>query len=710
MQTRTYLIAFATAALLLGGCGSDKDTTLQDNLSGNTVEDRVAGFAVFDPTESRIPYPNNILFAPNDSSTDDFDGGKTLNIPYEPTDPDANIKRQLNTLTGFSTISPITAPLSEDTQLDPKSMVSGVQMFKVAVDPATGAVTGIEESLRFGVDFVAQQTGNMIAIVPLRPLEGLTNYMVVLNNGLKDSRGRVLAPDYATALTLSPNPVKPSPSLPEDKANALEKIRQANRAMMAAMLTAGIDPTGTVQIWTFRTQMIGAVQQAIAAEAAANPTAQLALQDAGLTTKALFGKLGIDTSMMKGSAEIFVGRLMNVPQYMPQASPANPLPVLQGEFTYKAPFVPAVVDANVTLPVVATLPSAEANCTEPAEGWPVVIYQHGITRMRTDLFVYGETLASKCYAGVAIDLPLHGVTESNTTKNPFYAGSIERTFNVDLVTENPYGTVVAYEPDGVIDSSGIHYMNLANIVTTRDNMQQTTSDLIQLTASLGSALGVKFNDRNVSFLSHSLGNIASIGFLNRTDAIDSAVLMMPAQGVVQLLNHSAVFGPIIEAGLAAKGVIKGTPEYDAFMLASQTIVDDADPANYTPAIGRNGMKILEIAAVGDGTEGSGDQHLPYVIPTAPLSGVKPFLTFTEAEDINTSAIVEMPDGMTYYYFLGTDMNHTASRLTVGEHRSPLSPLYGLDAFLEIHNELISFIYSNGRAIKIYDPADIAPAE
>ena len=109
MNFKTLLIAATTATFLLTGCDADRGTTLQDSLVGNTVEDKIAGYAVFNPTTGEIPYPNNILLAPNGSSMNDYDFGQTLNIPYEPEDADANVVRQLNTLTGFSTISPITA-------------------------------------------------------------------------------------------------------------------------------------------------------------------------------------------------------------------------------------------------------------------------------------------------------------------------------------------------------------------------------------------------------------------------------------------------------------------------------------------------------------------------------------------------------------------------------------------------------------------------
>lgn len=697
MHDKLLLTAATAAALLLGGCHTDKHNDLQESLVGNTVDDRIAGFALFDPATGQIPYPNNILFAPNDSSTDDYDGGVTLNLPYEPTDADANVKRQLNTLTGFSTTSPATAPITEGVTLDPASLPVGVRFYRVDVN-ASGYVTDINATLQYGVDFVTAQSGNKVAIVPLRPLASLTNYMAVLTDDLNDSQGRVLAPDYATALTLSPNPVEAGGALDAATAARLETIRQLNRAMLTALALDGKDPSKTVQIWTFRTQMIGAVQARLAA-AASGTEANLTLLDTGYRTSDVLGA-------GYGIAEVYAGTLSPLPQYMPQGSPTNPLPVLAGEFSYSAPFTP-VVEANVTIPAVATVPAATSGCTEPASGWPVVIYQHGITRSRLDLFVFGETLASQCYAGIAVDLPLHGVTE---TDNPFYMGTIERTFNVDLVTENPYGTVTAYAPDGVIDSTGINFMNLANILTTRDNLQQTTSDLIALTRSVAAAAlfdsngsSVRLDGSRIGFLSHSLGNIASIGFLNQTNALTSAVLMMPGQQLIPFLTASPVFAPEINAGLAAYGIMPGTAEYDAFMLSAQTLVDDADPANYTVSLGmKTALPILEMQAVGDGTEGSGDRHIPASVTGAPLSGGNPFIVFTQARDLNTGALVATPLGDVYV----PPTDKTVTRVTAGEHRSPLDPQYSYEAFLEYHSELISFIDSNGTMILVNDPAVI----
>ena len=696
MNYKHLLLAASAAALLMSGCETKDGYSDQDDI--------VAGYAVFNPTEGLIPYPNNILFAPNNSSTNDFDGGRTLNIPYEPEDDDASIVQQLNVLTGFSTISPITAPITAT--LDEATMPQGVQVYEVSIDSATGAVTGVTQALTFGVDFVATQSGSHIVILPLVPLKSLTTYMVVFTNDLKDSNGRPLAADLATALTLSDVPVEAGSGLDAPTAAALEMIRQGNQAMFAALSAEGKDLSKTVQIWNFRTQLIGAVQSNITAQVTGSSV--IGIQNSGMSTKDLFTQLGYDTSTMTGSAQVYVGKLMNLPQYMPQASAENPLPALTGQFDVNSSTFAPAVKAVVNVPLVATLPSSDSNCTMPAAGWPVVIYQHGITRVRTDLFVYGETFASypNCYAAVAIDLPLHGITESNTTRNPLYAGDEERTFNIDVVTEDENGNIIAEEPDGIIDSSGTHYINLSHIATTRDNLHQTTADLLELetalaTASIDANPSLKFDTNNVHFLAHSLGTIAAAGYVNKTTGVNTITLAMPGQGLAQLLNNSMRYGPIIEEGLAAKGIIKGTAAYESFMVATQTITDDADPANYTVSIGTTqSAPILAFEVVGDGitppcsVAANSDNVIPNCVATAPLSGTEPFLRSIGATNI------DLIDGSAGFKPLS---GNTAVRLTAGAHASPLYP----DAVTKpIHAQIISFIASQGTGTYVIDPAII----
>src|SRR5690606_22661983 len=89
--------------------------------------------------------------------------------------------------------------------------------------------------------------------------------------------------------------------------------------------------------------------------------------------------------------------------------------------TYRFPFAAKTADESVplqvTLPASAHVPgyAGAATCGQvyAATGYPTVIYVHGITTDRTSVLALGHTLASRCIATVAIDLPMHGVAATS---------------------------------------------------------------------------------------------------------------------------------------------------------------------------------------------------------------------------------------------------------------------------------------------------------
>ena len=154
-----------------------------------------------------------------------------------------------------------------------------------------------------------------------------------------------------------------------------------------------------------------------------------------------------------------------------------------------------------------------------------MIFQHGITRSREDLFGVADSFADSGYVVVAIDLPLHGVTNTSDPlyaagANPLYtglglpaSGSIERTFDLD-VENNATGQAGA---DGQIDPSGSHFINLTSVLTSRDNLREGVADLIALTRTLpqlnlGAAGGI--NPAGIHYLGHSLGAIVGGVFMS----------------------------------------------------------------------------------------------------------------------------------------------------------------------------------------------------
>jgi hypothetical protein len=58
------------------------------------------------------------------------------------------------------------------------------------------------------------------------------------------------------------------------------------------------------------------------------------------------------------------------------------------------------------------------------------------------------------------------------------------------------------------------------------------------------------------------------------------VLSVPGGGVAQLLKDSPTFGPRINAGLQAQGLLPGTSLYEQYFRDVQNIVDAGDPLNF----------------------------------------------------------------------------------------------------------------------------------
>jgi dienelactone hydrolase len=654
----TRLILSVLFAFIFVGCGGSDSTNV-------TIQPQQAGaYIVFDSVNSNIPYPNNILFA---GSTDG-----TLNIPYEESDADASVKFALNALDGFSTTSPIT--IGFDGEIDAKSLYGNIHLYELGA-------TGVVRELKFHVpgvvvgEYVATTTANKIVILPVKPLDGGKNYGVVLTKGIVDNSNNPIAPDVASEMLLSVTPLVAGgvnfTKLDYADAVKFEGIRQLSQQVISATLAYDntISRADIVSAWSFKTQSIGKVFDAI--KDADKSAILVGMTDTNLTTSFIGAA---------GYSNIWVGALANLPYYLDKPSATNPT----------APLTTYFSDANgsevfsglphekskQTIPVLMTIPNIS---TKPASGWPVVIFQHGITQNRSNLLAIADAFSSAGYASIAIDLPLHGITDKT---NPLYQATRERTFDVDYIDNATH----APGPDGKIDDSGTHYINLASLLTSRDNLRQSASDLLALKNALATLSGdVDVDESRVAFVGHSLGTIASFGFLSKTP-MESVTFAMPGGGIAELLNNSASFGPIIEAGLASKGIMKGSSDYAAFMLATQTVIDDADPINYAITVG--GLQnIFAIEVVGNGTEGTDDQVIPNSVATAPLAGTEPLLTYMGTLNLTDTAGVKP---------------NQAARFTVGGHSSILDPSLSMAATVEMQTQTASFVGSKGTAIKVTD--------
>ncbi|HEX7768638.1 MAG TPA: hypothetical protein VF422_01275, partial [Dokdonella sp.] len=387
--------------------------------------------------------------------------------------------------------------------------------------------------------------------------------------------------------------------------------------------------------------------------------------------------------------------------YIPQCAPFG-LDPTSTNLTACNP-VPALKSVQ-TVPLVMTIPNTSSGRVRPASGWPLVIFQHGITRNRTDMFAIAGTLAAQGYAVVAIDLPLHGITDKHNPfyveKTPFGPIASERTFDLDL-QDNATG---APGPDGSIDPSGGYFINLSSLLTSRDNLRQGVADLMSLRRAASGFAGI--DGSKVHFVGQSLGSIVGTTFLASDPNVYVGVLSVPGGGIARLLDGSPTFGPRIRAGLAQAGVIAGTPTYDTFMAAAQTAVDSGDPINFAgngtyldlrvehPELDYK-KRILVQEVVGGG-DVPPDQVIPNRVAGAPTSGTEPLIAALglRAADASSMSI----DGI-----------RAATRFIVGNHGSLLDPTGSPAATVEMQGEMASMIASYGEILQVLNPSVLQPA-
>lgn len=706
MQSRITL-TLALSTLLLAACGgsSNSDRAVPTAPSNNNDGSPVTGVltARFDPTNSVVPLPNNLLL----SGTTDL----TLNPPVADPNNYADPTVAISTLDGWSTTGPMSTSFNAPPEAS--SIVPGqtVRVFEVSLTGPGGGTTGISRELAGGTEFVtaiapSDPTGKTLAIIPTRPLQQLTSYLVVLTDGIRDARGNDATADQAYHLSKRPSPLcvngaSTEPLLPAATACALEPLRQLTNSHLAVAGAAGIDRDSVVLSWVFTTQSITPVMQAV--RSVTQPGAAR-LVNSGQT---------IAAAGLPPIADIHVGTL-TVPYYLTAPSAENPTGPLTGFWkaapgAYVPPFDAAGLDprstnltfanpfpvktSDVTIPVLATIPNAASGQTKPATGWPVVIFQHGITGNRSHALAVSATLASQGFAVVAIDLPLHGLAPDNALaigNTPFAAIASERTFNVDY-TNNETG---APGPDGVPDASGAHFINLSSLLTSRDNLRQAVADLFVLSATIptmdidGNGVG-DFDSSRIQFVGLSLGAMAGTPFLALEPTVNVGLLSAPGGGIARLLDGSPTFGPRIRAGLAASGVQAGTPTYDSFMGATQQVIDSIDPINYGFVTAQNAVLLHEVV----GGEGSpADQVVPNAVAGAPLSGTEPLIRAMGLAPI--TGTTQAANGI-----------RGVTRFTAGEHASLISPTVPA-VTAEMQGQMASLLLTTGTVVQVNDTSVI----
>ncbi|WP_448552737.1 VolA/Pla-1 family phospholipase [Thalassotalea montiporae] len=799
MKKLVLSIAIA-GALGLSGCDDETIRDVEQEVAENGPVTTPTARIIFDPTAGDLSVPNDLLFL---GTTDG-----TLNPPVsDPTDS-SDPFFALSALDGWSTVQPfrIDVDLPPGVSLDANSVANpaSVRIFETEFGGPTassaecaalpqGAACQVVGELTFGVDFISQMSGDGVAVVPLKPLKAKTGYLIVLTNSLQDDTGKSVAGSFTYELVQQDLATKP---LATDSQLALQG---AVNSFENAVSGAGVDKSSIIYTAAMTTQStvdaVATVKQVMAAGLQLGNVPTIAIQDTSISVFDALTSQGVtlpaELAPVYQAANLMQGSI-TLPYYLGTPSAENPLaPVndwwkaqcdsgamLAGLAAQNPGAIPAdavsegdglclaisaaaglaapglrdlrgVLDldternitkfnpmpekrADMTLDVQVTTPDmAVANAvraslglpalTQPEAGWPVAILQHGITSRKEDMLAITGALAIQGIATAAIDHPIHG----------------SRGFDLD--------------GDGVDDLnastvSATHYMNLGNLLTTRDNLRQSTIDTLGLRLGLNFAGGVdaagaaiSLDGSKVYFLGHSLGAISGINTVALANLpLDPAVdplfkvsatsFAMPGVGVANLLLESPAFSGLIKASLTlatseefaafVAATFPGQPSeaelvqafntffaaltpaqqaelngaFAQFTFAAQTVTDAGDPANYAGMVAMTQTPTHLIEVVGNGADNLSDQVIPNTVSSTPLSGTEAAIAL-----LGLPGVSETTEGSGAVRFT---YGHHASILDPSIRPEATNPAQTAAATAEMQGQVATFFATMGQLVSI----------
>jgi dienelactone hydrolase len=714
-MSNRFTAAFLIAGLVLAGCtGSSTDNIgPTDPTSGNgeppPPPSEVGDFhPLFRPTSGVLPIPIDLYFSGS------ADG--TLNLPASVSALTPHFAA-LNALDGWSTTSDIAVRFSA--AIDPATLAANVRVIRVAIDNATKATVGVLGILFPGVDYSIgvspdlDSGGSTLLIRPLRPLAastGATNngYLILIADGVTDSAGNPATPDaeYLTVRTaaiedLTGGVFPPAcATITNVTLNGVCRLTYAHLAI-ASQLPGGlaIAPTDVVASFSFSTVATRDTLAYLAATTAPRPYTVAAT--------------GLDTSFMglPGFADIYAGSLnidyrLAVPDSATstsvlttswQAAGPSPVPGIDPDSRHLTRFnpVPAAGTA-IDIPVLLMVPNI---APKPAGGWPVAIFVHGFPRDRTDALLVSDSMASRGIATIAIDMPLHGVTPSSAAYAQPFATPIERTFDLDLQVNGQLGVP---GNDGLVDATGVNFLNLSNVLVQRDNSRQAIADIIALvrtipTMDFDGAAGADFDASRIHMIGYSLGGTHAgtvLGLLG--SEIKASALPSAAGQLTETIKESPTYGTLINALLAARGVQANTTLYRNFFRNLQAAFDAADTFNYASTLAGAAAAGREVYfSTFEGGAGG--------FPSDPVVPVS-----------STQRLIATAGGGGVSRVTSVGVNPTAGTnggwvpFSQGIHNSLLDPGPSPATTLELQGQIADFLASDGDSIVITNGTVIQP--
>lgn len=548
--------------------------------------------ALFDPAAGVIPFPNEVLI---DQTT-----GR-VNLPISPSDPEGvqAIIAGLNTLDGFSTTGPVATSfalpldgaslkltkaleLPKDAsltdfiaELGNKLKSSSIGVADITEVDSSNPLTLTSLTVYTDLDIEATSDARLVLRPkPGRPLPPNRRFMVVIFDSVKSASPVSIHVSPTFYLARTPYPLVNAEGksnipqvLSDSDAAQLEALRQAYKPIFDAMELLGIKRERVLLFFTFRTlstyqELNEIVNNTDLPAPTASGSKLLPVSDSAV--KSLFGT---DPSDKIGL--VCIDCVLNAKVLLSPPDMSDKENVKLGHFAFDKKGNPLWHEGKI--PFLLLLPDGEP----PQEGFPVVLFQHGLENSKTQVTKIANDLAGAGFAVVAPDAPYHG-------SHPIRLPSAK-------------------------DGSGFFS---ADVFAVRDNLREMAIEQRQFTMFLKESANQWLENKmglmpdtldttHIRYLGVSLGGIAGAVSAAVNKELARVALVVAGGHLIKIFTDTenvSFQAPLIQA-LAALGIAPGSAEFEQFVNMAQWALDQADPVNYAQLA--EGSRFLLVEALGD---------------------------------------------------------------------------------------------------------------
>jgi hypothetical protein len=602
------LLLYLSFILVAGCSSSDPSGTNNPKVTGNEV--------IFNPLTGDIPLPNTLATGKNVDPL----VGRAANTPMTPGDAlnYVNIYEAFS----YSAVSGVNAPIyiRFSSPVDPATVTAAnIKVFQLTLD--SDSITSTENAaLGFKdvsgmFDYSKYTAGSTdLLIFPKFPLSPVTRYLYVVTNRVLDAASGtpVISSKYFDVLKSKYELVGETAALEPVRANLYTDASKASilvsgyaKVMDDLIIRSERDKTTIISrndialMGRFITTAAGFVSKDGALSVASMIPVESALRAfaAGATLGGLTGKTWTNSVTVNTPTGLTPAAFWAAAKA--GTAPATVASVVTGTInSAEISIDPVIARANATTMDLSTVTGAynpfgagvvqafrssgnltgfyHKTSTVPfvylaptTPNGKTILFQHGITGQKEQVVAVASTLTGAGYAVVAIDLPQHGAL---------------------AVPTHTTGSVW-----------GQDFMAVGAPLATRSNIQQAAFNLnrLELTLKTGGFVVAGIATApptEIKFVGISLGSIvgayylagnttlATTGYPYTQTTLNSDMkgfLSVPGGRTAYLIQNSPSFSPSVNAGLAAMGIVTGSPTYHKFFQVTQSVVDPADPASLT---------------------------------------------------------------------------------------------------------------------------------